>query len=125
MADVRVLERVTKNLRCVLTDPEVLERGEKIAGLMAEEDKLEGEREAMSKRLKGEVADLAEQRSYLGREVRERATHRDVDCEVQLDVRAKRVETIRLDTGEPVPGTARAATAKELQGNLFDAKAGA
>lgn len=117
MSEYRLLGRETKALRCILTEAELLERGDQAANLSAEAGELEAERDSENKRLKGEIAQREDQVNLLLREVREKATTRPVECEIRLDFDSRQVETVRLDTGEPFK--TRPATKEELQGKLF------
>ncbi len=113
------VEKITKNLRCDLSEKDVAERSDRVAHLIAKKETKEEELKLQTKQAKNEIGMVEAEITHLASEVRDRATYRDVECERQYRIKEGRVVDVRLDTGEEV--FERAMTAAELQGELpFD-----
>jgi hypothetical protein len=63
---------------------------------------VEEQRKSVVADLNGRKKALDAELASLGRQVREHAEYRDVECSLEPDYEAKIMETIRLDTGERV-----------------------
>lgn len=110
------IEKITKNLRCDLSEKDVAERSDRVAHLIAKKETKEEELKLQTKQAKNEIGMVEAEITHLASEVRDRATYRDIECERQYRISDGKVVDVRLDTGEEV--FERAMTAAELQGEL-------
>jgi hypothetical protein len=107
------VRRITKHLRCDLSDAEKLGMGQELAREQAmltvgEERKVE-----VVAAIKAEIAVHEAQVQHLSRTLNNGYEYRDVACEVVEDFDNKTVRTTRTDTGEEVD--LRAMTPEEAQ----------
>lgn len=114
-------QRRSEELRCELSDAEVQQRGQDAARLLMQIDQLDEEKRAAAADYKEQIKAKETELRKLGREIRERAEHRDVPCVTRPNAAAGVMETIRLDTGELV--RSRPLTHEERQARFpFDAR---
>lgn len=107
-----------RQLRCPLTGAEIAQRAERVAELLADEDQIDADLAASKARFKAKAEECQRERRALLGEFRMRSALRNVDCELQLDLEAKRAQWVRTDTGEVL--LERALSDEERQGHLFD-----
>jgi len=110
------VEKITKNLRCDLSEKDVAERSDRVAHLIAKKETKEEELKLQQKQAKNEIGMVEAEIAHLASEVRDRATYRDIECERQYRISEGKVVDVRLDTNEVV--FERALMAAELQGEL-------
>jgi hypothetical protein len=96
------METFRRPLKCELSPSETTERRDRLALLYDEWRHAEEERKAAAKRLKEESDLMAKEMDRVSKEVRQGWTLRDVECrEIRDDVR-RRIDVMRMDTGEVV-----------------------
>jgi len=110
----------TQRLKCLLTDAELLEKGEELARTLDEVVSLEDEKKAITEQFKSKITELESRSSVLRSPVRNKYDFRPVDCIQTMDNNEGTSKTVRLDTGDIVEE--RKLTYDERQGNLFDEK---
>lgn len=113
-----IKERVTLSLRCQLTPDELRERGDRLAELLDERDRIDADLVMARQRAKSEHAAIEPELGDLRSQIKTRHELREVDCEVRFDFSDGKAYTVRTDTGEIV--RSRALTHDERQGNLFE-----
>ncbi len=116
------MEPRIENLRCELTTPELLQRGDEAARLQEEAGELAEALAAHNKAEKATISDLESSRNYLLREIRQRATHRDVKVVDAVNEAEGTMETTRTDTGDVF--RSRPLTEEEKQRSMFPREAG-
>lgn len=104
---------VERELAVKLTEPELLERGDRQADCEIEIEGLKLER----KRLNGEITRLATERARLAHIVDSKQEDRSVSCTWRASFETNSFVLTRNDTGEQIE--ARPMTAAERQGSLF------
>ena len=92
----------TERLPCELTDDEVRAKGEQIAQLIGEIQDAEVAMKAQAEEAKDNIKGLKARTSALSSEVRTRREYRSVEVRESFDWGNRRVEVIRLDTGEVI-----------------------
>lgn len=96
------MARMTRSLPCALTPAELDERRDRIVALMAQEDELQAQIKEVGSELRGQVKEVKGAIKLVAKELRERATKRDVECvEIKNDTTFT-VEWCRKDTNEVV-----------------------
>jgi hypothetical protein len=93
---------LTRNLKCLLSREEVESRAARMADVESDLRQIEEHRKSVVADLNGRKKALDAELASLGRQVREHAEYRDVECAMEPDYEAKIMETIRLDTGERI-----------------------
>lgn len=111
------IERFSQQLTCALKREEIEERAQRAAHLLSDRDSKEAAFDEEKKTMKNELNKLDLQVRELSKEVREKVTMRDVNCERRFVYSEKVVRDVRLDTGETV--FERPMTDTELQ-TAFD-----
>jgi hypothetical protein len=106
-------EIVTRHISVMLSPPELAERSREAAELMAERDHTEADYRAKAKAAGKLVAAMDVKLRDLNRTIVDGEETRPVRCEVRIDRRAGKADTVRLDTGDVVE--TRALTAAERQ----------
>jgi len=92
--------QTTRNVRCTLTDAEVLERADRASHIILEIDAKQASIDNAKKQAKADIDALeAEHRAMMGH-VRDKAEYRDVPCDAVFDFRDYTVTISRRDTGE-------------------------
>lgn len=91
-----------RSLPCKLTETELLERGQRAAGLVDKIAIVEDARKSEAKRAKDEIDRLTGKLSDVCREVRTKTEYRDTEVKREKDYKRGVEETYRLDTGEIV-----------------------
>jgi hypothetical protein len=107
------VQQYQKELRCVLTTPEVAERADRAAHMVAELFQIEEELASHNKRVKARIAEKKGEHSSLSEEVRTKATYRMVECHDIHNYTKQKVTSVRQDTGEVIDE--RKMTLDELQ----------
>ena len=110
-------ETFTRSLRCVLKTEEIAARADKAGHLMAKAEEAKEELAEETKQRKSQIKRMGQDSRALMREVTERATMRDVECERVYDYKSATVSEVRKDTGEPL-AEPRAMTDEEKQREL-------
>lgn len=110
------MKRISMKLRTPLQDSEVAKIGNELADKVTELEQVREERAIVYKQYKEKVMGLQEIISEYADRVHNKSFAEDVECEVRPLPGSKRVEIIRLDTGEQVES--RAMTDEEKQGEF-------
>lgn len=101
-SDIRRLRKFTELLPCQLTDPELLDYGNKLAmanqDIAAEEDRQTGLKQDMKSRL----GKLEAERSGLSIKIARKEELREIEVESLLDFKADVYKEIRLDNAEVI-----------------------
>ena len=103
----------TRTLPCVLTDDELLARGDALARQHAAIKDEEAAQAGEKKRMKEALDELTGEQARLARIVRDKAEPRDVECRIVHDYATQAVQVVRTDTGEVIES--RAMTDRERQ----------
>lgn len=114
----RRMGEVSKELKCLLTDKEKIERGYELAELDKTERKIEAELNSFKAHHENRIAKIHTRRNVLVEAVAEGYEWRAVVCEILHDVAERKVLVIRKDTGEIAQS--RAMNSDELQANFLD-----
>ena len=78
------------------------ERADQATRLVEQRDQKEAESKTASSHFKSQIKQLDADLRKLSTEVRDRATFREVECEIRFEYRTARVATVRSDTGEVI-----------------------
>lgn len=113
LRETKVLE-----LRCDLTDEEIRKRGEELANQHQRIAELEEHKRQVAKEFKGKIDEHRTTANDLAKEIAQRATYREVETKLWLDIDAGMAELVRLDTGEVYHR--RPLRPDERQGRLFE-----
>ena len=97
-----VVKKVVMQLKCILTDEELLECGQRMADANTMLGRLEREMESVKATYKAEVAEQEAIVQKNGSLIGLKFEHRDVSVGVVSDYGAETVTVIRNDTGEVV-----------------------
>lgn len=111
------MKRISMKLRTPLQDTEVAKIGNELADKVTELERVREERAIVYKQYKEKVMGLQEIISEYADRVHNKSFAEDVECEVRPLPGSKRVEIIRLDTGEQVES--RAMTDEEKQQEFY------
>ncbi len=103
-----------RTLECILTQEELLARGDEQAAAELEIERLSMQR----KGLNGEIASLRERRNKLAHTVDTKREVRAVACRWEPDYAKAVTRCVRLDTGEMIEE--RTLSSEELQVEIFD-----
>lgn len=112
---------LSRMLPCDLTDQELLQRGQKVAELVAKKEALEAEKKDTASEFKAKIDRLESDIASIAKEVRSKKEYREVEVSTTKDYKRKVAETVRQDTGELVEQ--RTLTPAELQLELVQGKA--
>jgi hypothetical protein len=112
----RVITSYVALLKCKLTEPELLDRGQSLAHIEGEMRAHTKHADAVKKELKSKEASIEAELARLGNIVRDKSEPRETTVQVE-QVGPREVEEIRADTGEVV--TARLLREEERQEELF------
>lgn len=110
--------KLKESLKCILTEEEKLEAGMQLAMANAGVTEKEAEVKKFTSQAKAEIAAYDATISKLSGMIQNGYEYRKVDCEERMFPEEKRIEWIRLDTGEVYK--TRPMTPDELQEKLFD-----
>lgn len=113
-----VLHETTERLPVKLTEAELLDFGQRLAQVDSDAATHAGHADAVKKELKAKETALDAERSRIAGIVRNKHEPRDVDCHVVAYFETNRAVTVRLDTGEVVPGSERTLSIDERQESL-------
>ncbi len=114
----KVLLKTTERLPVKLTEDELLDFGQRLAQVESDASTHAAHADSVKKELKAKETALDAERSRLAGIVRSKHEPRDIDCHLIGYFETNRVNTIRLDTGEVVPGSERAMNLAERQESL-------
>lgn len=114
------LQEFTQELPVLLTEVELLDRGNDLATVDSLIRDEASHAKAVKDELKQRMANLELRRSTLARVVREKREPRPVQCEGWARFAEGIYEVVRIDTGEVVPGTRRRLNDGEAQGTFED-----
>ena len=100
MYDMKEGDNREETLKCKLTTEEITARGEELAALLGDRNKVELEKKAAADRFKQQLSELASRSEEIATEIREKAEWRDVKITAErLD---DKMAVIRMDTGEVI-----------------------
>lgn len=108
----------TKQLKCKLTNEELLTAGEALSNSLAEIAALEDEMKSLQQSFKARITEKTAQAEQLRLKIQNKHEYRKVDCEEVFDLNAGTVVLIRLDSGDEEES--RKMTYEEKQGKLFE-----
>ena len=91
-----------------------------MADLTLEVENLEGQKKTTATQFKSQIDRISADIKEAAQGIRSGYTMRYVDCQVTRDMEGKRVDFIRIDTGELI--MSRDMRPEELQGKLFEDK---
>lgn len=111
------VEPFTRELRVDLSVKQVADRADKAAHMLADRDRKVAEFKIEKSAHKKVIDELEGEIRSLNAEVRERATHQEVQCERRFDYKSGNLIEVRKDTGEVL--FERPLTADENQPELF------
>lgn len=94
--------KVVKELRCALTDEELLERGQALARALEQMQKREADGKAYAANVKSDIEQYKKEGQRLYHHISEKSEWRQVECEEVHDFDEGKVSLVRLDTGEVV-----------------------
>lgn len=116
--------KVTKHLKCLLSDHEIRTMGQDLARSNAQKDEAEERKKAVDAQLKSEIESHATRSLSLARTINNGYQYKDVDCVMRFDYLTNTVTTVRLDIeklGRHEVIDSRAMTTEERQVELtFD-----
>lgn len=95
-------ETEIRHLPCVLTEQELLQKGQLAANAVKELRELEDEKARVSKSLGDDIKGKRSELSKLGLEISSKTEYRAVECDVVMLFEREMVITVRTDTGEKV-----------------------
>ncbi len=112
-------EEVTENLKCMLTEEEVMQAGETTAKLIQDRTHLEKDKKSVMAGFKAKIEAAEAGIIDNSNKVRDKYEYRDVLCEKRHHYSDYTITVIRVDTGETVES--RKMTLREKQEeSLFD-----
>lgn len=111
-------KQIMLELPVALTQAEMAARGESVGHMRAELNKLTAKAATVAKEFKLEISRIDNEIERLASILRNRAEPRPVACVLNKNLSARKMETIRTDTGEVV--RTRALEDHELNGELFE-----
>lgn len=114
----------TQELPVTLSDPEMLDRGQRLAHLIRELELHEEKADFAKKELKKAEDKLNDEIKVLSESIHTHTELREIRCEGWLDFNRGVYEDIRTDTSDVLEGTQRKMTAEERQGELGIANTG-
>ena len=94
--------KVVKELRCALTDEELLERGQSLARTLEQIQKREADGKAYAAAVKSDIEGYKSEGQKLYHQISEKSEWRQVECNEVHDFEKWRVSVVRTDTGEIV-----------------------
>lgn len=89
---------VVRELPCILTEAELLERGDEMAACEQRVEELKNERRKLNAAMRAQ----SDRRGELARIIESKSEQRDVPCRWEPDYDAKRYDLVRSDTGENI-----------------------
>jgi hypothetical protein len=89
----------TRHLKVILSALELEERADLSSHIWAEHCATETEAKTIASNFKSKVAELRGKHDTLQREIRDKCSYRDVECEMEFDYEKRRVTVRRGDTG--------------------------
>lgn len=92
--------RITRSLRCLLSDEEKAQRAERAAHLVARIESMRDEAKAEAGQRKAQIQQAEADLKAVSGEYRNGAVFRDVECEERFIYRLGKVETVRMDWEE-------------------------
>lgn len=95
-----VVRRTTRELSCVLTEPEKVGLGAVLAAKEGERENVLAAKRASNAEYNERLKEFAKCITETSRSIREGTIMREVECEERRDVAAREIRVIRLDTGE-------------------------
>ncbi len=109
---------IHETLPVALTDDELIHRGNSLAEIMATIDALEHDKKTSAAEFKLKIDEQTEIATQIARNIRSKSEMRLVECEDQYDYSARRINRVRVDTGEIV--NSRPMGMEDIQGQVFD-----
>ena len=92
--------KVVKELRCALTDEELLARGQALARALEQMQKREADGKAFAANVKSDIEQYKKEGLRLTSHIAEKSEWRPVECNEIHDFAEGTVTMVRLDTGE-------------------------
>lgn len=109
-------KKLTRNLKCILTEDETRLYGMDLARSNASKDESEERKKEVDAQLKAEIESHSTRALNLARKINNGYEYRDVECVTDLNFTKNSATVTRLDTGEVVEK--RAMTDDERQTGL-------
>jgi hypothetical protein len=94
--------KVSRNLKCNLTDERLRELGDIAAFIDADIEKLQSEKKQFIQQNKADLDAVKARQRELLQKIRDKAEHRHTECVETFDYRINEVVVARVDTGEEV-----------------------
>jgi hypothetical protein len=113
-------KKITRNLKCILTEDETRIYGMDLARSNASKDESEERKKEVDAQLKAEIESHSTRALNLARKINNGYEYRDVECLTEFDFTKNSATITRVDTGEVVEK--RAMTDDERQAGLATAK---
>jgi len=101
-----------------LTDDELIHRGNSLAEIMATIDALEHDKKTSAAEFKLKIDEQTEIATQIAFNIRSKSEMRLVECEDQYDYSTRRINRVRVDTGEIVNSWPMGM--EDIQGQVFD-----
>lgn len=94
------IKRVTRNLPCRLTEPELLARADELSVVVQETNAEEGRQADVKAQMKARLTELDARKTRLAITIGRKEEYRDVEVELMADLQAQTVTVYRMDTSE-------------------------
>lgn len=94
--------KVSRNLKCNLTDERLRELGDIAAFIDADIEKLQSEKKQFNQQNKADIDAAKARQREMHQKVRDKAEYRHTECVETFDYRINEVAITRVDTGEEV-----------------------
>jgi hypothetical protein len=121
--DVERIGEHVEDLPCPLTEPELMDRGARLAQLHSDLAQHEAHSESVKADLKSRKTALEAEASRLAGIVRKKYEPRPVKVFHEAHWQTLTYREVRADTGSVIPGTNRPLREEERQGEIFDGTA--
>lgn len=96
------IEKFTRSLRIALSEPDLQQRGNRVAHLIAQREQKESDRKAANTAAKSQIEEVDAELKRMAGEIRDKARFDTVNCERRYIFRTGRVVEVRTDTGEEI-----------------------
>lgn len=97
--DLKETRKDTRHLKVILTPEELEQRADLSSHIWAEHCATETEAKTIASNFKSKVAELRGKHDTLQREIRDKCTYKDVECEIEFNYETRKVTVRRGDTG--------------------------
>jgi hypothetical protein len=116
MSESNGYKKLTKNLKCILSEDETRKYGMELARANANKDEAEERKKEVDAQLKAEIESHSTRALNLARKINNGYEYRDVECLMQFDYPKNSVRIERQDTYEIIE--TRSMTDEERQTSL-------